>query len=364
MMAVEVEILTTNISVFENQPPMTLFSYDEFLEITEAMKAGEYIKFQLLIVEGEPIYQGTYHKKKHLQTFEEDLEEKLELLVKNKSITELKKDEIWQAIHDEPISEANNSNFKSNSSSKVIKRKYPKISFPKLKKVEFHLEKMRPMLKRIGLIFLFFFLVLGIGIGVKKTFFNTDKSNQTIVSGDHFNKETEITLDNYLEIAEKVPSRQEEIADFLAQNHAFKKLEEYEEKYPTEIGAFELAFNHQEWEKVVKADVSHLTDERKMMLAIAFLELGNKKEAELINKQIQSKTLSKKMAIAYLQDQDINAAKEIQKQLRDKNLEELIDTAAIYKEMVDYYKAEKDTTNQEIWERKFKNLGIEESESS
>jgi N-acyl-D-aspartate/D-glutamate deacylase len=199
---------------------------------------------------------------------------------------------------------------------------------------------------------------------VKKTFFNTDKSNQTIVSGDHFNKETEITLDNYLEIAEKVPSRQEEIADFLAQNHAFKKLEEYEEKYPTEIGAFELAFNHQEWEKVVKADVSHLTDERKMMLAIAFLELGNKKEAELINKQIQSKTLSKKIAIAYLQDQDINAAKEIQKQLRDKNLEELIDTAAIYKEMVDYYKAEKDTTNQEIWERKFKNLGIEESESS
>ena len=31
-MAVEVEILTTNISVFENQPPMTLFSYDEFLD--------------------------------------------------------------------------------------------------------------------------------------------------------------------------------------------------------------------------------------------------------------------------------------------------------------------------------------------
>ncbi|EMF0094484.1 hypothetical protein ACH0DZ_002563 [Enterococcus hirae] len=341
---------------------MTLFSYEEFLEITEAMKAGEYIKFQLLIVEGEPIYQGTYHKKKHLQTFEEDLEEKLDLLVKNKSITELKKDEIWQSIHDEPIFEADTSNLKS--SSKVIRRKYPKISFPKLKKVEFHSEKMRPMLKRIGLIFLFFFLVLGIGIGVKNTLFNTDKSNQNIVSGDHFNKETEITLDNYLEIAEKVPSRQEEIADFLAQNHAFKKLEEYETRYPTEIGAFELAFNHQEWEKVVKADVSHLTDERKMMLAIAFLELGNKKEAELINKQIQSKTLSKKIAIAYLQDQNIQAAKEIQNQLKDKNLEELIDTASIYKEMVDYYKAEKDTTNQEIWERKFKNLGIEESESS
>ncbi|EMF0131675.1 hypothetical protein OSF84_002896, partial [Enterococcus hirae] len=152
------------------------------------MKAGEYIKFQLLIVEGEPIYQGTYHKKKHLQTFEEDLKEKLELLVKNKSITELKKDEIWQAIHDEPISEADNSNLKSNSSSKVIKREYPKISFPKLKKVEFHSEKMRSMLKRIGLIFLFFFLVLGIGIGVKKTLFNEDKSNQTIVSGNHFNK--------------------------------------------------------------------------------------------------------------------------------------------------------------------------------
>ncbi|WP_086325192.1 hypothetical protein [Enterococcus faecium] len=362
MMAVEVEILTTNISVFENQPPMTLFSYEEFLEITEAMKAGEYIKFQLLIVEGEPIYQGTYHKKKHLQTFEEDLEEKLELLVKNKSITELKKDEIWQSIHEEPISEADNSNLKSNSSSKVIKREYPKISFSKLKKVEFHSEKMRPMLKRIGLIFLLLFL--GVGLGLKKTFINTDKNNQTIVSGDHFNKETEITLDNYLEIAEKVPSRQEEIADFLAQNHAFKKLEEYEEKYPTEIGAFELAFNHQEWAKVVKADVSRLTDERKMMLAIAFLELGNKKEAELINKKIQSKTLSKKIAIAYLQDQDINAAKEIQNQLKDKNLEELIDTASIYKEMVDYYKSEKDTTNQEIWERKFKNLGIEESESS
>lgn len=359
-MAVEVEILTTNISVFEHQPPMTLYPYEEFLEITEAMREGEYIKFQLLIIEGDPIYQGTYHKKKHLQTFEDDLKEKLELLVKKKSITELKKEEIWQLIHGESVSVATSLSPTNKSHSKVKKRNKRKVSLPKLKKID--LEKTRPMLKRIGLVFLFFIFLIGVGIGVKKVFF--DGNNQIRVSDQKLTKETPITWDNYLEIAEKLPSRQEEIADFLAQNQDFEKLEAFERNYPTEIGAFELAFNQQDWEKVVKADVFRLTDERKMMLAIAFLELGNKKEAELINNKIQSKILAKKIAIAYLQDQEIDKAKDIQKQLKDKDLEEWIDTASIYQEMVDFYKSEKDTANQEIWERKFKNIGVEESENS
>ena len=52
-------------------------------------------------------------------------------------------------------------------------------------------------------------------------------------------------------------------------------------------------------------------------------------------------------------------AKKIQDKLNDDQLEEMIDTTKIYVQMISHYSKEKDSKNQELWERKLKQIGKE-----
>ncbi|HBI2006560.1 TPA: hypothetical protein I0H51_RS04795, partial [Enterococcus faecalis] len=49
-MAVEVEILTSNVEILAKQPPLELLPFSDFLEITQYMEKGETVTFQLLEV--------------------------------------------------------------------------------------------------------------------------------------------------------------------------------------------------------------------------------------------------------------------------------------------------------------------------
>ena len=65
------------------------------------------------------------------------------------------------------------------------------------------------------------------------------------------------------------------------------------------------------------------------------------------------------LAIGYLRQKNVEEAKKIQDKLNDDQLEEMIDTTKIYVQMISHYSKEKDSKNQELWERKLKQIGKE-----
>ena len=86
-MAVEVEILSSNVEVLAKQPPLELLPFLDFLEITQYMEIDETVTFQLLEVNGDPFYRGTFTKLSEEWTLERDMQKKLNQLIKQKKMT-------------------------------------------------------------------------------------------------------------------------------------------------------------------------------------------------------------------------------------------------------------------------------------
>lgn len=168
------------------------------------------------------------------------------------------------------------------------------------------------------------------------------------------------------ELEKKYPKRLSEVANSLAEEKQFDKLESFQEKYPTDEGAFNLAFYKKEWEKVIQVPSTNLSKEKQIMLAHAYIELGKLSEAEILNDSLKSDTLKAEMNTAYkrkaillVQEGQLAKAEEIQAKVKDNELEELIETGKTCQEMIEFYKKEKDVENQELWVKRLENLGGE-----
>ncbi|OTE88438.1 hypothetical protein B1K96_35760, partial [Escherichia coli] len=94
----------------------------------------------------------------------------------------------------------------------------------------------------------------------------------------------------------------------------------FQEAYPTEIGKFEVAFNQKDWQTVIEADISTLNNARKMMMAIAFIQLGQLEEAKLISESLEDTRLFMQLAVGYLRQKNVEEAKKIQDKLNDDQL--------------------------------------------
>ena len=95
------------------------------------------------------------------------------------------------------------------------------------------------------------------------------------------------------------------------------------------------------------------------MMAIAFIQLDQLEEAKLISESLEDEQLAMQLAVGYLRQKNVDEAKKIQDKLNDDQLAEMIDTTKIYVQMISYYSKEKDTKNQELWERKLEKIGNE-----
>jgi hypothetical protein len=351
---VEVEILDAQIKGFAL--PLYPLEWEAFLEVTEAMNPSETLSFQLLEVGGAPFYQGKFEKQSSLESFEDDLKKKLKLLVKKKGITKEEEQQILELT-----------GFIDKKSSIPTKKKQKDESISPLirkgSKIEKNTLNRRPKLmdkKILTYILVGIVLVCSLGAGayfLKDGFLSGKEEPTTSISSSV--EIPKITLDNYMEIAETDSDRQEEVVNFLVEQEAFEQLEAFQEAYPTEIGKFEVAFNQKDWKTVIEADISALNNSRKMMMAIAFIQLGQLEEAKLISESLEDPRLSMQLAVGYLRQKNVEEAKKIQDKLNDEQLAEMIDTTEIYVQMISHYSKVKDTKNQELWERKLKQIGKE-----
>lgn len=168
------------------------------------------------------------------------------------------------------------------------------------------------------------------------------------------------------ELGKKYPKQLSTLANLLAESEQFDKLETFQKTYPTDEGAFNLAFYKKEWEKVIQVPSTNLSKEKRVMLAHAYVELGKLSEAEIINESLKSETIQtevtaayKRKAILLIQQGELAKAEEIQKKINDKELPELIETGKTCQEMIAYYKKEKDVDNQNLWLKRLESLGGE-----
>lgn len=351
---VEVEILDAQIKGFTL--PFYPLEWEAFLEVTEAMNPSEMLSFQLLEVEGAPFYQGKYEKQSSLESFEEDLKKKLKLLVKKKGITKEEEQQILEltGFIDKKPSLPTKKKQKDKSISPIAHQESTKENVSRNRR-SYVLDKtiLTYILGGIGLFFL-----LGAGSYFLKDGFLSGKEEPTTTISTSV-EAIEITLGNYMEIAENDSNRQEEVVNFLVEQEAFDQLEAFQEVYPTEIGKFEVAFNQKDWKTVIEADISTLNSARKMMMAIAFIQLGQLEEAKVISESLEDEQLSLQLAVGYLRQKNVEEAKKIQDKLNNDQLAEMIDTTEIYVQMIAHYSKEKDTKNQELWERKLEQIGKE-----
>lgn len=349
---VEVEILDAQIKGFTL--PLVPVEWEVFLEVTEAMNPSEMLSFQLLEVGGAPFYQGKFEKQSSLESFEADLKKKLKLLVKKKGITKEEAQQILELTGFIDKKPSLSTKPKDEAAFAKISKSSRKGNISLNQRSKF-LDKTFLTYILVG-IALFFLIGAGVYFFKDRLFSGEEGSTSSIASSV---ETIEITLDNYMEIAENDSARQEEVVNFLVEQEAFDQLEAFQEAYPTEIGKFEVAFNQKDWQTVIEADISTLNNARKMMMAIALIQLGQLDEARLISESLGDTRLFMQLAVEYLRQKNVEEAKKIQDQLNDDQLAEMIDTTEIYLQMITHYAKEKDSKNQELWERKLEQIGKE-----
>ncbi len=170
----------------------------------------------------------------------------------------------------------------------------------------------------------------------------------------------------YLEASEAFPDNLEAIEQYLVEKQEFQELKTFNERFPTNEGAFDLAFYQKEWKKVIQTEVTELNTDRKVMLAYAYIQLELLEEAEILNKTLKSKQLTAELnkawirkAIRMIRKEEFLEAEKINNNLKNDQLGELIETGKTCQEMVSFYREKKDTKNETLWKNRLSQLGEE-----
>lgn len=160
--------------------------------------------------------------------------------------------------------------------------------------------------------------------------------------------------------------KREQVVEKLVKEQDFKQLDEINQLYPTVLGSFESAFYHQDWESVVAIPLDSLSEDRKVMLSHAYVQLDQLEEAETLNELIKSDVIAKEISIGYfergmnaLRNKDVKKAEEIQKKINNDLLADYITETKAYIKLLDSYREKKETAKVEQWEKIIKNLGKE-----
>lgn len=172
------------------------------------------------------------------------------------------------------------------------------------------------------------------------------------------------------ELGEKYPSKLEDIAKHYTDQQNWGNLKIFQEAYPTVSGAFDLAFYEHDWDTVIQTDVTTLTEDKKIMLCYAYIEKNMLSEAELLANKLDSNQLHEALDYAYLRrtgklikEKKFEEAEDVGGRIQSDDLkkeyQDAIDSASIMEEMIALYKKQKDTKNQEMWERRMNDLGTE-----
>lgn len=173
----------------------------------------------------------------------------------------------------------------------------------------------------------------------------------------------------YMNAARYYPNKIKEIENVLNETAGTDELKDFNRKYPTQEGYFDLAFKQKNYKKVLEYRNLKFNKGRKAQLAVAYLMTDDPKSAELLNKQINDNDLSQAIGLKYVQLGMFDDAKNLNKELKSTALSKLINTGEIYKQAIDKYKADannnklssgersKALDNQKNWEQQLRSIG-------
>ncbi|MFD2308770.1 hypothetical protein [Enterococcus termitis] len=333
------------------------------------MKENQFVVF-LLSKNSKDIYKGKFIKIDQLSVHE-DISSKIHDRMTNnqikkrtgqrlldqldRSLEKVKGQVLTQTSFSPPIEEKASEVLeeivpeKSNEK-KVLKKKNINFFFPVNKKIVL-----------VGICSSFMLVAFFVGV---KFYFSSAQDREAVVVKNRF--DDLLDKGNFIEACNEYPDKKKEIVSYLTEENLFSELKDFQKEYPTDVGAFELAFYEKKWDKVVESPLTDLSEDRQIMLAHAYIELGKLSEAEILNKKLKSDVIDRELSYSYkvkaiqaIQESNLSEAEEIQKKLKDSDLGELIDTAKLCREMIEHYKKEKDVENQKIWLNKLENLGKE-----
>ena len=353
-MAVEVEILSSNVEVLAKQPSLELLPFLDFLEITQYMEIDETVTFQLLEVNGDPFYRGTFTKLSEGWTLERDIQKKLNQLIKQKKMTAEQAENLFYKLSFKNPQEAKAQSGKEKEigffkKEKKIK-KAKKVGNPKRKKqVVFPIKLSQKQLKILG-VFVIGILLIVIGWKFMAGSQSTAKTSSEPTYQQLVNKE------KYAEIVKKYPEKEPELIEELFQKEDKAGLKKIAEHSNTQLAQLYLAFLDKDWQKVTELSKLPQDSDVQAMVGYAFLEQGKIEEAKLINKEIQNDTLTKQIkskeieqAYKLLRERKIPEAERINERLKDNELDEAIKVAKSIHNLLEKYA--KDKENKELSEK-------------
>lgn len=364
MAMIEVKIVETN------APRLTqkTYTYPEFELLSDELKENQFVVF-LLNNNGKDIYKGKFVKIGPL-TVHEDIYSKIQERIVNNQIKKRtgqkfldQLDKCFKDLNELVVPQSSFSppfNGKAVEEQQEIEPEEPAIQKVPRKKIVFSLP-FKVNTKVVLISICSCLLVSGITFGGYYYFSN---KREVVAVKDEFSDL--LQKKEYSKAAKQFPNKRIDIATYLAEHELFSDLKDYQKEFPTDTGAFDLAFYEKEWEKVISSPTTDLSEDKQIMLAHAYIELGKLSEAEILNKKLKSKVIEQELSYSYkvkaiqeIQENKISEAEQIQKKLNDSDLAELIDTAKICREMIEHYKKEKDVENQKIWLNKLESLGKE-----
>ncbi|EGO6537150.1 hypothetical protein D2A86_11720 [Enterococcus faecalis] len=356
-MAVEVEILTSNVEILAKQPPLELLPFSDFLEITQYMEKGETVTFQLLEVAGEPFYKGTFTKMSEEYAFEEDIRKKLNQVIKQKKMSAEQAESLLEKLSFTTVQETLPLSVKQKflekkkekSEKVMIQKKKPERRVPRLSKVS--LPSFFVSWKKIGIGVLIFSC-----IGLSAFFF---LKNDTSVAKKDTSYEQLFQEGNYQQLLKKYPEKEQTLIEQLYQEGNEKGLEEVAKQATNNLAQFYLSFYRKDWEKVTT--LKELPQEKDVlaMKGYAFLKQDKLEEAKLINEAIKNETLTQQIeayeltqAYKALREGNVSTAEKINKEIANKQLSDDISVVKSILNLMKKYAEDKENKKLSEAERK------------
>ncbi|OQO88257.1 hypothetical protein BH739_04675 [Enterococcus casseliflavus] len=174
--------------------------------------------------------------------------------------------------------------------------------------------------------------------------------------------ESLLASENYSQALKNYPEKKQEMYEELVDERKFDVLYKLTDYFSKEDIAFDQAFSEEAWEQAIAYEQGQLTEERRIQLLYAYLQLDQLEEAEILLSYIEEDVASlvaeawQKRAINYLRQGNMKEAKKIVDRQQTKKLDELYEIALLYQEMIQFYQEKEDSDNLSIWEKRLKEL--------
>ncbi|WP_445238870.1 hypothetical protein [Lacticaseibacillus paracasei] len=154
---------------------------------------------------------------------------------------------------------------------------------------------------------------------------------------------------SYVQAAKLYPSKHRDIEATLVKDGDEKALAEFEKKYPSSNGRFDLAYMQKKFSTVISVSQdADLTAVRKVKLAISYIYQNQPENALTINSEIKSQQLQQLIFLALIHEGKLDQAATLAKSMNNKDADKVLEVGKTYQAV--YEKAKADANNPKLSE--------------